>query len=314
MDPKNRTTNICCSRESAREKPRLPSLCYFNFPVAQSIDGIILFTLEIQHFGIQLSLYAGKKPTTTQKETQTIISHLYQDKEVDLKNTKKKGTEGSLGFGRQGADCGSVNSAPIMTELLAELLQVKMKYEKQRKQIKNSKQLHMNRNKTATHTIASKAKEILQCAYFWKREIKYSKMLHYDSDEEKTEAAEAVVAGFICVFISFLMNKREETINMEKELLSLRPHERDPITNLNQPMFCCSHFVSHQNDVYKKDLSGTAKSEISSGKEEEGGRKKRREERKKREEKKCCCKKSDFCCISKTALDLAYEFFSSVIT
>lgn len=40
-------------------------------------------------------------------------------KEADLKNTKKKGTEGSLGFGRQVADCGSVNSASIMTELLA---------------------------------------------------------------------------------------------------------------------------------------------------------------------------------------------------
>lgn len=36
-------------------------------------------------------------------------------KEVDLKNTKKKGTEGFLGLGRQAADCGSVNSAPIMT-------------------------------------------------------------------------------------------------------------------------------------------------------------------------------------------------------
>lgn len=36
-------------------------------------------------------------------------------KEVDLKNTKKKDTEGSLGFGRQVTDCGSVNSAPIMT-------------------------------------------------------------------------------------------------------------------------------------------------------------------------------------------------------
>lgn len=29
-------------------------------------------------------------------------------------------------------------------------------------------------------------------------------------------AAEAVVAGFICVFISSLMNKREKSINMEK--------------------------------------------------------------------------------------------------
>lgn len=39
-------------------------------------------------------------------------------------------------------------------------------------------------------------------------------------------AAEALVADFICIFISFLMNMREEAINMEKELLSLGPHER----------------------------------------------------------------------------------------
>lgn len=39
-------------------------------------------------------------------------------------------------------------------------------------------------------------------------------------------AAEAVVAGFICVFISFLMNKREESINMEKKLLSLKVWKR----------------------------------------------------------------------------------------